>query len=207
MSARHDLSGRRFGRLVATRHHGSTPGGKPQWLCLCDCGKQHIVSANNLRRNSVRSCGCLAVESARRASSMRRSHGCTGTRLEGIWKDMNARCYNPRSRFFRRYGGRGIGICKQWRQERAAFFAWALSNGYAPGLSIDRVNNDGDYAPDNCRWATAKEQANNTPRNRFIEHAGRRLTLTQWAELSGIPMKRLWYRISAGWPFSNAIAN
>ena len=200
-----DLIGHRYGRLTVVTISEPTAKGKPQWVCRCDCGNEHVASASNLRNGTVRSCGCLRSESARRASSMRRTHGLTGSRLERIWKGMCTRCYNRRSLAFAYYGDRGIVICDEWLMNRAAFFNWALSSGYRDWFSIDRINNDGPYSPENCRWVNAIEQANNTRRNRVIEHGGMRLTLAQWAKRAGISTGLLWWRLESGWEIAMAV--
>ena len=113
-------------------------------------------------------------------------------RLYSVWKTMRARCHNPKHPKFRIYGARGIAVCEEWRNDPNAFLDWALANGYKPGLQIDRLDNDCGYAPANCRWATAKEQARNTRRNRFLTIGGATLTVAVWAELKGINPKRIY---------------
>jgi len=118
---------------------------------------------------------------------------------------MKARCYNTKHPVFADYGGRGITICDEWKNSRGIFFAWAMAHGYREDLTIDRIDNDRGYEPTNCRWVDAQVQANNTRRNRIIEHCGVRRTLSQWATSAGISTRLLWYRISAGWDFADAI--
>jgi len=195
-----NLTGEKYGRLtVVNRHAVNTNGGKPQWLCICECGKEKVASSSNLRQGQTKSCGCLHIESALRASAIHKSHGLTGSRIESIYKGMLARCYNKNHPAYKDYGGRGITVCKEWKTKRALFFKWALANGYDEKLTIDRINNNLSYSPDNCRWSTRKVQARNTRRNLIVNIKGTKAPLSEWAERLNMPMKSLWYRLNAGW--------
>ena len=152
-----DLAGLRFGRLVVMQKTDERISGSVVWLCRCDCGNRARVTAKSLKRGSTASCGCLQQE-RRRKWNLR--HGGCGSRLYRIWMGMVARTSIPSSSGYRYYGSRGIKVCPEWRGF-PAFQAWSLANGYADGLSIDRIDNDGDYSRDNCRWATQSEQVRN----------------------------------------------
>lgn len=176
-----DLSGKRFGRLVAIE--GFKKNGEFYWKCKCDCGKQAEVLPQHLKRNLIRSCGCLRAETS---SQINRKHGMKETRLYKAWLDMKARCYNSNDTNYKNYGGRGITVCDEWKNDFMNFYNWAIANGYRDDLTIDRINVDGNYEPNNCRWATYKEQANNTRANIILEYKGRKQTMAEWAEEIGM---------------------
>lgn len=158
---RNDISGQRFGRLVVLGYAEPGPDRKRPWVCRCDCGQVVVVgSAYHLTSGNTKSCGCLRADSARARHLV---HGGKGTRLFNIWKNARQRCRNPKNPDFYLYGGRGVKFSPAW-DDFEAFRSWALQNGYADGLTLDRIDPDGDYSPDNCRWATWMEQRHNQRR-------------------------------------------
>lgn len=175
-----DLTGMRFGRLIAVERAGvqnaGKRGSKTLWLCKCDCGKEKIVLRNSLVCGQTKSCGCLEKEVKK---TMHLKHGMAKTRLWKIWCGIKDRCNRPNNRDYPRYGGRGISMCDEWKDDFQAFHDWAIENGYRDDLTIDRIDNNGNYEPGNCRWVTRKEQTRN--RNNTIK-----IPLAEIAEIEGI---------------------
>ena len=186
-----DLTGQKFGRLTVVERaedYVSPKGNRlTQWLCKCDCGNYSVVNACSLRSGATKSCGCI-----------NRKHGMTKTRLYNIWVDMRQRCYNGNYPHFHRWGGKGVVVCEEWKDNFQAFAEWALKNGYDKKLSLDRINGNGNYEPCNCRWATAKEQARNTVKNRIITIDGVTKPIWEWIKTSPITESTYYKRIKKG---------
>ena len=160
MSKRIDLTGHKFGRLKVLKMVGCNKWGEAMWLCECECGNLVSVTSNNLRRLHTRSCGCLQKEAA---SSSNTTHGKRGTKLYPAWNMMKDRCSNQNSKAYKNYGGRGIRVCEEWKNSFQAFYDYVskLPHFNEKGYSLDRINNDGNYEPNNVRWATRYEQVHN----------------------------------------------
>lgn len=208
-----DITGKRFGRLTVIGLQ-PTESRKTYWVCQCDCGNMKIVRSDSLQCGAIRSCGCLKKEqdkknlsypdlvrgqSIEQITAGKKRHFIDGekvggTRLYEIWQGMKARCYNEHNARYDRYGGRGIQICPEWKDNFIAFHDWAIANGYHDDLTIDRIDLDGDYCPDNCRWATVKEQSNNRSTNINIKIGNATKTLMQWCEIFELDHKKIYAR-------------
>lgn len=137
---------------------------------------------------------------------MIKSHGMTNTRLYGIWSNMKTRCYCKTDPHYKRWGGRGIQVCDEWKNSFTSFYQWAVENGYEDTLTIDRIDNDKNYEPSNCRWATLIEQANNTRNSRYYTHNGETHTMAEWSRILGINREVLKDRVfKLGWSFEEAV--
>lgn len=192
----------RFGRLVVIRELLPMGNGR-LFECLCDCGKSTPVSLKSLRNAGTKSCGCLQREHAKRVN---RSHGLYKSRLHSIWMNMKQRCYNINAPHYPNYGGKGVSICDQWRNDFKAFYDWAVSSGYEDHLTIDRKDFKGDYEPSNCRWITLQEQNLNTSRSRNVTYSGKTMTLKEWSDVTGIKYKTLAQRLDNGLPVDRALS-
>ena len=198
-----EMIGKRFGRLYVFSEESKTGCRGLSWKCVCDCGNVVCVDGYKLRSGHTQSCGCLQRE---RTSEISRTHGASGGRLFRIWANMKSRCNNPNLPRWGDYGGRGIRVCDAWNDNFQTFYDWAIANGYSDELTIDRINNNGDYCPENCRWATDEEQRLNTRRNRFLTYRGSTRTVKEWANLKGIPYSVLSSRINRyGWTVEKAL--
>lgn len=186
-----DISGQRFGRLTVLERVGSNKYNYATWLCICDCGKKIVVSGKSLRTGNTKSCGCLIVDDARAKNEKYiKTHGKTNTRLFRVWSSMKTRCENPNATNYALYGGRGISICEEWRNDFEAFYKWAMEQGYDPAakrgkFTIDRIDSDKGYSPNNCRLANSTEQANNRRSTRFITVDGDKRSQAEWARYYG----------------------
>lgn len=192
-----DLTGKKFGNLVVLGLDHMDKYHKAWWLCRCSCGTEKAVSGGHLIDGSTTSCGCVM-------RSTRVSHGESRTRLYGIWAAMKSRCYNPKNNRYALYGGRGITVCEEWLRHFTDFRDWALDNGYRDDLSIDRIDTNKGYSPDNCRWATMKMQANNKRNNYSITYNGKTQTSEEWAQELDINGHTLRKRLNSGMSIKEA---
>lgn len=201
MSRFKDLTGMKFHRLTVIERASNTNAGQARWKCLCECGNQSIVASGKLLSGHTKSCGCLKNELT---SNRRRKHGESGNRLYVCWQHMKRRCDSPKDKYFHNYGGRGINVCSEW-ESYENFRSWALSNGYDDTLTLDRIDVNGGYCPENCRWATVTEQQNNRRNNHIVEFNNEIHTLAEWSRIVGINFDVLQMRINKlKWPIEKA---
>lgn len=160
-------------------------------IVRCVCGKEKEVSLSEMKCRKYVSCGCMKKNN--------KKHNLRSHPLYCIFEGMKSRCYNDRNRAFNRYGGRGINICSEWLKDFVSFYNWSCENGYKKGLQIDRINNNGDYSPDNCRWVTPKENSRNRRNTIYLEYKGIRKQAVKWAEDLGINYNTFKWRLANGW--------
>ena len=186
-----DLTGQRFNHLTVIRtadddmkHHGQ------KWICRCDCGNEVTIRMDGLQSGHVKSCGCI--------NRRRTTHGQAKTKLFKVWTSMKQRCQNPNDTRYKDYGARGITVCSEW-QEFEPFYKWAFANGYEQNLTIDRVDNNGNYCPENCRWTTRKVQMSNRRNTVYLEYCGESKSISEWSSITGISRHVLDNRMRSGW--------
>ena len=188
-----DLSGNTYGFLNVLKK-AETTGKNARWECRCICGKITTVESRKLRTGKIKSCGCkrgiLKIQSMG-------THGKTNTRLYSMWHSMKSRC-NYDTKGSERYYGRGIKVCSEWEHDFIAFHNWAVNNGYKDNLSIDRIDNNKGYSPDNCRWVDLDIQNNNRSTNKYLEIEGEEKTIAEWAKITGIKYETIRSRLARG---------
>ena len=185
-----DLTGLRFGRLTVIDFDRFDERRASWWLCECDCGNEISVRRNSLVSGQTKSCGCYSRD-------IHTSHGMTKTRLYRIWSGIKTRCENESDESYHRYGERGIDVCSEW-ESFETFRDWALDNGYEDNLTIDRIDNNLGYYPENCRWADRVTQQNNKRNNIYVEYEGERHTIGVWARILDIKYSTLYRRVKRG---------
>lgn len=193
--------GQKFGMLTVVKRAESKHK-NTYWVCRCDCGTNTLVTASHLTHGHTKSCGCLQRRTAQKTMvSMMKTKGADGhsvRRLSKTWRNMISRCNNPNDKSYPNYGGRGIKISPEWESDYWAFERWAVSSGWEPGLTLDRIDNDKGYCPDNCRWATQKQQNNNKRNVIILEFQGKQRTISQWSDEFCIDRRTLWSRLQKG---------
>lgn len=205
MSKVHDLTGQRFGRLLVVERNGSNNNGRAMWKCKCDCGSEVTILGSMLLNNKAMSCGCLRREIAKETMTKASTkHGGKHDRLYNIWAGMKKRCYSSSNKSYYNYGARGITVCDEWLHDYQAFKDWAYANGYKDSAdkyecTLDRVNSNGNYSPDNCRWVNALQQANNRRDNVTIRLGDEIHTIPEWSRITGISISALRGRVSSCW--------
>lgn len=209
-----DLTGKKIGRLTIIKRISEASPIK--WLCRCDCGNYTEVFGYNLTRLHTTSCGCFNKEQnkkriVKKENNVFYKHGKSDTKLHSLWRSMIGRCYNTNNKAYKNYGGRGIKVCEEWKNDFMSFYNWAISNGYNEmknkfEQSLDRINVNDNYKPDNCRWATAKQQANNKRNNHIIEYKGEKHNIAEWAKIYNMKRGTLQARLNVyNWDIKKAL--
>lgn len=199
MSAKINLTGKSFGHLIVLSENGRHRK-EAAWLCLCECGTEITLPGFRLRSGQTKSCGCLRNELIRKATTV---HGRADTKGSWrIWIDMRRRCERPNDSAFPRYGGRGIKVCERW-----SVFANFLEDmgEHPPGMTLDRIDNNGNYEPSNCRWTTYSRNNRNKRNNHLLTIGDITRCIADWSDASGIAARTIWRRISLGWPSEAAV--
>lgn len=193
-----DLTGQKFGRLSVIKHLGST-----YCECKCECGNIVNVLTSNLKSGHTKSCGCLNKELSKQRHF---KHGKTQSRLYHIYHSIKDRCYNKNYKRYNDYGGRGIAVCDEWQDDFQAFYDWSINNGYKDNLTIDRINNNGNYEPNNCRWVGMKQQQRNKRNNRNFTINGETRCLSEWCDILGLRYGTVLQRINVyNWSIEKAL--
>lgn len=202
MSALIDITGAKYGMLTVICRAENAPKGIARWKCRCDCGNIVIVRGGNLKNGSVKSCGCLKGIS----NKSRSIHGMSNTRLYQSWVNMKRRCYCDTHFAFKNYGARGIKVCDKWKNSFESFAEWSLSNGYSDDLTIERIDNDGDYEPTNCKWISLGEQADNRRSCWKITYRNETHNLSEWCKIFKKDYALVYNRIYKNkWNFERAM--
>lgn len=195
MSEKHyykDRTNKRYGNLVAIKYLYTNKRKKAVWLCRCDCGKYTEVPSDTLATGNTKSCGCLHLEATKKNIRKAIEFNTINKTPEerDIYKkfhQMKKRCYSPKCKAYKNYGGRGIDIYPEWLNDYRTFIEWSLNNGYQKGLSIDRIDNNKGYSPENCRWVNNLTQQNNKRNNHYLEFEGEKHTIAEWSRIKNIP--------------------
>lgn len=207
---RKDLTSKKVGKLTVLRLSNKEPKtGKIKWVCQCECGNIVEVFSSNLIREHTKSCGCLSREKSSermKTNNPQYKHGKVNTRIYNIWSSMKKRCYLKTHIHYKNYGGRGIKVCEEWKNDFMSFYNWAMNNGYKEGLTIDRIDSNKDYCPKNCRWITYKEQQNNKRNNHIVTYKNKEYTISELANEKNIKYDILLYRINKGWNLEDAVS-
>ena len=189
-----DLVGKKIGKLyvIEKTKEKEKSNHEYKYRCICDCGKEKLIRGSNLKSNNSKSCGC---ENIKKVATISKGYRNKNRRLYNIYQNMKQRCYYKKSIGYKNYGGRGIKVCDEWKNDYVKFYEWSINNGYKDNLTIDRININGIYEPNNCRWITRKEQNNNMRTNRYITYNNQTKTIAQWAETLNMSPQKLKYRI------------
>ena len=202
-----DLTGMTFGRLTVIKDTKKRKHGSIVWECECQCGNIVEATTDCLSGSKTKSCGCLHKEL--RPQICKRTfttHGQTKTKLYWVWQGIKRRCYSKKDKQYKDYGGRGISMTTEWKNDFCAFQKWAIQNGYKKGLTIERIDVNGNYEPNNCTWIPLRKQNMNRRTTHFLTYNEKTMSITEWANETGIPRKTISQRINNyGWSIERAL--
>ena len=199
-------SGKVYNLLTVIEEYFSKPKGNRWWKCICSCGQICLKTTSQLndKSNPNKSCGCLRNKSIKKASQIAwtkttKWKGDYKKQLKWLVKNIKSRCYNPKDKRYKNYGGRGIAVCEEWLNNTTNFYKWATQNNYKPGLSIERIDVNGNYCPENCTFIPFIEQSQNTTRTHYIEWNGIKKNISQWSKYLNVPYSTINHRSQRGW--------
>lgn len=198
----HDIVGKRFGKLIVLKEVGVDETKNRLYLCECDCGNLKVVRGRSLKTGNTKSCGCYKREIIKQKNT---KHNLRNTKLYKVWSSIKDRCLNKNCKAYKNYGGRGIDIYKEWETDFISFYEWSIKNGYVEGLTIDRIDNNKGYCPENCRWTTKCVQSNNRRNNVVVFNGTEHTTLSMYCRKNNLPYKLIVGRIEDGWSIERAI--
>ena len=197
-----NLIGNQYGRLVVISRLPMYKHKLTYYFCICNCGKNTIVAGGSLKYNKTKSCGCYAIDKAKKRNT---THGLSHTKIHRVWEGMKQRCYYSKSKSYKNYGGRGIFICDEWLNDFELFYKWCVENNYNEGLHIDRIDNDKGYMPSNCRFVKPTQNNTNKRNTIYVEFKGEKVTLLSLSEKYNINYDTLWHRINSGQSVLDAV--
>lgn len=197
-----DITGQKFEKLTVINRIGSNKIRQATWLCQCECGNKIIVTGIDLRRGKVKSCGCIRRENLLKKIT---KHNKSKSKLYKVFIGIKGRCYNKNNYQYKNYGGRGIEVCREWLEDFINFDNWAMANGYREGLSIDRIDNNGNYCPENCRFVDNTIQQRNKRNNKYLAYNGENLCIADWEKKLNFSQGAIKTRIKCGWTVEQII--
>lgn len=194
-----DLTGKKFGKLLVIKQSDLYKNNHILWVCKCECGNEYLVRGQSLRSGKTTHCGCSRHKYLQNSDQNK-------IRLRSIWRGMKDRCYNTKHRQYKNWGERGITVCDEWIDDFENFYNWAMENGYEKNLTLDRVDVNKNYEPNNCRWSSMAEQCCNKTNNIMLTFDNETKSLPEWARIYGIPRVNLDARLRARWSIEEALS-
>lgn len=200
-----DLTGRKYGRLTVIKHIGKDKYNNAIWECKCSCGNIINTRGSTLRNGKIKSCGCLHKEMTKQLAKNNITHNMSNTRLYRTWQSMKSRCYYKQNNRYKYYGANGVKVCDKWLNDFQTFHDWAIKNGYNDNLTIDRMDVNGNYEPNNCRWVTNEEQQRNKRNNKTYTIDGETRCLSEWCEKLNLNYNTVQTRLHRNWSIEKAL--